>query len=121
MTARDQPKVYTGEPQATPPVTEGTHLCDASAAWLELAGAYRQLGTAEAGIAHLERRVAYLEGRTEKAEAAIARVRELIDSYPPGSRFVTSGLADLFRAALDRPADGEQLSTPATEEGNPHG
>ncbi|MFC4897969.1 hypothetical protein ACFQVD_26675 [Streptosporangium amethystogenes subsp. fukuiense] len=43
----------------------------------EMTALRRQRDTAEAGIAHLEKRIVYLEGRAEKAEAALARARTL--------------------------------------------
>jgi hypothetical protein len=35
----------------------------------------------------------------------ITRMRELIDSYPPGSEFAESGAQELFRRVLDGPAE----------------
>jgi hypothetical protein len=47
----------------------------------------------------------------------IRRVRELVDSYPPGSNFAQSGLQQLFRRTLDG-ADREQKTAhrPASED-----
>jgi hypothetical protein len=49
----------------------------------------------------MERRTATLLARAERAEAAVERMRRLIDSYPPGSDFVQSGAAQIFRDYLN--------------------
>lgn len=40
--------------------------------------------------------------RAEQAEFVVQRVRDLIDSYPPGSDFARSGAQALFRRTLDQ-------------------
>ncbi|MEU4234164.1 helix-turn-helix domain-containing protein [Nonomuraea sp. NPDC026600] len=42
-----------------------------------------------------------IETRADEAKAAVERMRTLIDSYPPGSDFVRSGAARIFRSTLD--------------------
>lgn len=49
----------------------------------------------------LEQRRDEQRQRAERAEAAVERMRTLIDSYPPGSDFVQCGAAQLFRDHLD--------------------
>ncbi|ROO82628.1 hypothetical protein EDD29_0109 [Actinocorallia herbida] len=68
----------------------------------------------EQRIAHRAHRVAMGETvkpltpkpseRLAAAEAAVERVRALVESYPPGSEFARSGLQDLFRITLDPPS-----------------
>lgn len=63
-------------------------------------------------LEYADRHVKNYRQRAEQAEAANARMRKLIDSYPPGSNFVTSGAARLFRDTLDGPL-GQTEGTPA--------
>lgn len=49
----------------------------------------------------LQRQVDAYHQRAKAAEAAVERMRKLIDSYPPGSDFVQCGAAQLFRDHLN--------------------
>jgi hypothetical protein len=65
----------------------------------------RRADTAENGIAHLERRVAYLEKRCEKAEAARSVTRERLDALITAGFGATTDTLRELRAALDAPAE----------------
>jgi hypothetical protein len=78
------------------------------AAGKEVADAQAGQRRAEDLVAELRRHISALERRrdeqrqrAERAEAAVERMRTLIDSYPPGSDFVQCGAAQLFRDHLD--------------------
>jgi hypothetical protein len=70
--------------------------------------ARRELAETEDGLSVQIRNNTRMEARAQKAESALAaaradaeRIRELIDSYPPGSQFAQSGAQALFRRVLN--------------------